>query len=151
MNDEQIRPPGHALNILMVDDDAICLFIQRRVVELSGHLNTIQTAANGKIALEMLRNAAAEAKPLPHLILLDLQMPVMDGREFMQAFRLMDFPGKENIAIALLTSSVWESDKAFVLSLGASHYLTKPFKIDDLLKKVSNILGASPESAINAR
>lgn len=124
------KTPAHGLNVLMVDDDEICLFIQRRVVEMSGKCNTVQNAANGKIALDLLKSAAADRRPLPDLILLDLQMPIMNGTEFLQAFRSLDFPGKDRIAIVLLTSSVWESDKEYALSLGASQYLTKPFTVD---------------------
>ena len=120
------------LKILMVDDDEICLFIQKRVVELSAPCCKVQTATNGKIALELLHRAAADKQSLPDIILLDLQMPVMNGTEFMEAFLRADLPGKERIAIVLLTSSVWESDKAYAMSLGVSHYLTKPFTVDSL-------------------
>jgi CheY-like chemotaxis protein len=124
------KSPGKGLNILMVDDDEICLFIQRRVLELSGQCSTIQSALNGKIAMELLQRAVSDAQPLPDIILLDLQMPVMNGAQFMEAFRCMDFPCKERIVIVLLTSSVWESDKEYAFSLGVSHYLNKPFTVD---------------------
>ena len=131
--------PGQGLNILMVDDDEICLFIQRRVLELSEQCNMIQSATNGKIALELLHRAATEEHALPDIILLDLQMPVMNGTQFLEAFRCMDFSGKERIAIVLLTSSVWESDKAYAMSLGVSHYLTKPFTADALDALLSSL------------
>ena len=121
------KAPDAELNVLLVDDDPICVFIQQRVVELSGHCATINSAPNGKEALEFLQRAATGSCPTPDLILLDLHMPVMTGMAFLEAFRFLDFPGKERIAIVLLTSSVWESDKEYALSLGAAHYIQKPF------------------------
>jgi CheY-like chemotaxis protein len=116
-----------ALNVLLVDDDDICVFIHRKVLGLSGHCKTTESAPNGKAALETLQRAATGACPPPDLILLDLHMPVMDGMAFLEAFQSMDFPGKDRIAIVLLTSSVWDSDKTYAISLGAAHYLQKPF------------------------
>lgn len=124
------KTPAQGLNVLMVDDDEICLFIQRRVLDLSGQCRTVQSAANGKIALDLLHRGATAGHALPDLILLDLQMPVMNGTEFLEAFRSMDVPGKSSVKIVLLTSSVWESDKAYAISLGISQYMTKPFTID---------------------
>lgn len=124
------KTPAQGLNVLMVDDDEICLFIQRRVLDLSGQCRTVQSAANGKIALDLLHRGATAGHALPDLILLDLQMPVMNGTEFLEAFSCMDVPGKSSVKIVLLTSSVWESDKAYAISLGISQYMTKPFTLD---------------------
>lgn len=123
----QQHPLVRGLDILLVDDDDICLFIHRRVLELSGHCRSAHSAGNGKAALELLQRAIIGALPVPDIIFLDLQMPLMNGLSFLEAFQSMDFDQKEHVAIVLLTSSVSEKDKAYATSLGVSHYLTKPF------------------------
>src|SRR5687768_8451945 len=79
--------PTRGLNFLLVDDDDICLFIHRRVLELTGYCSSAHSASNGKTALDILRRADAGAMPLPDIILLDLEMPLMNGLAFLDAFR----------------------------------------------------------------
>ena len=71
--------PARALNFLLVDDDDICLFIHRRVLELTGYCKSIHSASNGKTALEILGRASAGAVALPDIILLDLFAPALDS------------------------------------------------------------------------
>ncbi|MEX2234202.1 MAG: response regulator [Cyclobacteriaceae bacterium] len=123
-------PLGRGLNILLVDDDDICLFIHRRVLELSGHCASARSAGNGKSALEILHRPASGKIPVPDLILLDLEMPIMNGITFLEEFQRLDHAHHHRIAIVLLTSSVSEKDKQYAMSLGVSHYLSKPFTLE---------------------
>jgi CheY-like chemotaxis protein len=137
------------LNFLLVDDDDICLFIHRRVLELAGYCNSAHSASNGHSALDILNRAAAGAMPLPDIILLDLDMPSMNGIAFLEAFRNMEYPNKQQIAIVLLTSSVSEKDKAYALSLGVNQCLSKPLtreNLDALMQSIYNS-GAAPSEA----
>ena len=117
------------LNILLVDDDDICLFINRRVLELSGYCSSTNAASNGKKALEILNSTTTGAIPVPDIIFLDLDMPLMNGIAFLEAYQDLDYPYKDRIAIVLLTSSLLDTDRIYAMSLGVSHYLQKPFTL----------------------
>ena len=134
------------LNFLLVDDDDICLFIHRRVLELAGYCKSAHSASNGQTALEILNRAVAGAMPLPDIILLDLDMPFMNGIAFLETFRGMQYPNKERIAIVLLSSSVSEKDKAYAVSLGVHQFLSKPLTQESLNAVVQSIYnsGAAP-------
>lgn len=125
-------PPGRKLNFLLVDDDDICQFIHRRVLDLSGYCNSAHSASNGKTALEILHHAAQGAIPLPDVILLDLEMPVMNGIAFLEAFQKLDCADKDKIAVVLLTSSVSGKDLEYARTLGVSLCLSKPLTHDSV-------------------
>lgn len=131
--------PAQGLNFLLVDDDDICLFIHRRVLELSGCCKSAHSAKNGKSALEILNRATNGEIPLPDIILLDLDMPLMNGLAFLEAFRHQERPGKQQIAIVLLTSSVSEKDRDYARSLGVKHCLSKPLTPDNLKSTIQTI------------
>jgi CitB family two-component system response regulator MalR len=130
-----------ALNILIVDDDAMCVFIHNKVLELSGYCNKTQSACNGQRALDFLKDAALGTHPVPDIIFLDLQMPMMNGLEFLEAYQSLPFAEEKRIAIVLLTSSVSEEDKAYALSLGVRQYLIKPFTLDAFYSVVRSLYG----------
>lgn len=130
------------LNFLLVDDDSICLFIHRRLLELAGCSNSIQSAPHGLRALELLEDAAQGKGPIPDIILLDLDMPLMNGIAFLEAFRSLPLPGKDRIAVVLLTSSLSHSDREYAMSLGVYKYLTKPFTREALDSLVCSLSGA---------
>jgi CheY-like chemotaxis protein len=138
---EPARPASRSFNFLLVDDDDVCLFIHRRVLEMSGYCSSSRPARNGKFALEILNDAAAGFIPVPDIILLDLQMPQMNGIAFLEAFQRLDYPKKSSIAIVLLTSSVSETEKEYAMSLGASKYLTKPLTLEALNAVVHSLYG----------
>jgi CitB family two-component system response regulator MalR len=130
-----------ALNILLVDDDEMCVFIHSKVLELSGCCNKTKSACNGQRALEYLRDAASGSHPVPDIIFLDLQMPLMNGLDFLEAYQSLPFARKEQIAIVLLSSSVSEKDKEYAMSRGVRHYLTKPFTLDAFYSVIRSLYG----------
>jgi DNA-binding response OmpR family regulator len=93
----------------------------------------VVTASDGPGAL-----ALAE-KTRPNLLILDVMMPGMDG--FQLATRVRAVPEIKNSPIIFLTARDGPLDTIKGIQSGARHYLTKPFKIDDLLTKVKKILG----------
>jgi DNA-binding response OmpR family regulator len=113
--------------VLVVDDDArIREFISRALV-LEGY--SVETAADGELALEMLPNIQ------PELILLDMRMPNIDGKEFMRRYRQQD--GIVHAPVIVLTAA-HETVPAGEL-LHAAGYLPKPFDLDELLNIVERL------------
>jgi chemotaxis family two-component system response regulator Rcp1 len=119
-------PPFH---ILLVDDDPADLELTRAMLERGRVPVRFQTAANGRDALAVLRREGAHAAaPRPDLILLDLGMPVMDGREFLRAIK--SDARLESISVVLLTTSDHAREIVETYGLGANGYVPKPFGLD---------------------
>jgi len=125
--------PKRRLNLLIVDDDDICLLMHRRIAADSGLFETIQSAKDGLGALAILEEAVRGRRRMPDIILLDLNMPFMNGVEFLETFRQLKFLNKGKITIGMLTSSTDSKDQQTAYSLGVSHFLSKPFTRKHLL------------------
>nr|WP_255652077.1 MULTISPECIES: response regulator [unclassified Corallococcus] len=121
--------------VLVVDDDPDILEALSEILEAEGF--EIRRARNGKEALERL-----EPDP-PHLILLDLMMPVMDGWEFAQ--RMRQKPAFAGIPIIVLSADRNVGSKA--KDIGAMGHLAKPFELNDLLSMVRQSLGPSADTS----
>lgn len=78
---------------------------------------------------------------MPDVILLDLEMPLMNGLRFLESFRKLDNKITQRIAIVLLTSSVSEKDKHYAMSLGVSRFLSKPLTRENLDIVVRDLFG----------
>lgn len=114
--------------ILLVDDDSIANFLIEKIVESTGLASNIYKALNGKEALRFFDGNSLK----PEIVLLDLNMPIMNGFEFLQAFNLLKFQDKENVLIILVTSSSNPSDMTKARDLGIKYYLTKPISADTI-------------------
>jgi len=117
------------MNILNVDDS----MTMRKIVTLAlkGQGHTVVEAENGKLALEMLPNQTIDA------IILDINMPVMSGIEFLQAIKKL--PAYSKIPIVVLTTQGEDALKDQALSLGAKAFMIKPFQKDELLATLKKI------------
>ncbi len=117
-----------AERILVVDDELQIVRVVRGYLEQAGY--QVATASNGQEALFIAR----EHKPA--LIILDLQMPKMDGLEFTRRIRAE----QPDVAIIMLTARVEEMDRILGLELGADDYVTKPFSPRELVARVRAVL-----------
>jgi len=120
-------------NILMVDDEPRLVTLVETYLTQSGY--GVHTAANGAEAL------AIAQKESPDLIILDLMMPVMDGYEFMRAYR-----SKRDTPIIILTARIESEDKLTGFGLGADDYVTKPFRPRELMARVKAVLRRAGKS-----
>jgi len=118
-------------NILLVDDDTVCTFVSSKLLEKIGNVN-VRIAANGEDALALFEQYYAHFNLTPDIILLDLNMPVMDGFEFLEHFAAYNIPNKETIRIIVLTSSQNPDDVHRAKQLGVNRFLTKPLLEKDL-------------------
>jgi DNA-binding response OmpR family regulator len=117
--------------ILVVDDELQIVRVARSYLEKAGY--RVVTASNGKEALFVARHEK------PDLVVLDLQMPEMDGLEFTRRVRAE----QPDIAIIMLTARVEEMDRILGLELGADDYMTKPFSPRELVARVRAVLRRS--------
>ena len=113
-------------NVLLVDDNDIDTLINERIVSSTGLFKEVHTASDGAEALKIFNLYQSGTTQIPDIILLDLNMPVMDGFGFIQAFQSLSFPRKENVLIVIVTSSASPSDKKLAASLGVKYFLSKP-------------------------
>ncbi|MDI6762667.1 MAG: response regulator [Thermodesulfobacteriota bacterium] len=116
--------------ILVVDDEMDLVETVRFSLELEGY--DVLVAYNGEEALNQAR------KENPDLILLDLMLPKLDGYK---VCRLLKFDERyKHIPILMLTAKIQEKDKATGMETGANEYITKPFEMDELMKKVKGYI-----------
>ena len=117
--------------ILLVDDDPFFRFMHERLLLAVRPDFEIRMTEDGAQALEDIHACIAGERNLPDYILLDSEMPGMNGREFLEAYRTLIFPGKERIQIVLVSTSA----DPIPLS-GYEQYkimsFTKPIRIDQL-------------------
>lgn len=117
-------------HVLLVDDDSIFQMLGTKALHRVGVNDTrIQKALNGKQALDILKDPGT---PRPDVILLDLNMPVMNGFEFLEAFRKLAPAEKDDTKVVVVTSSASPVDMEKAKALGAKEYLTKPLQDDQL-------------------
>ena len=121
-------------NILLVDDDNIFNFLNTKLLQRSGLANEIHTAANGQQALDLLNKYYMGSSSLPDVILLDLNMPVMDGFTFLEAFQRLNLPRKDAVNVIIVTSSDDVRDRERAKRMGITQYLTKPLSEATLVR-----------------
>ncbi len=123
------------LNILLVEDDEVDVMNVRRAFDKNNVSNPLFVAGNGLEALEMLRDGS-----VPHerrLVLLDLNMPKMNGIEFLQALRadaeLASTP------VVVLTTSNDDQDKIDAYNLNVAGYLLKPVTFNNFCERMTTL------------
>ena len=97
-------------HILLVDDDDVTNFLSREMLRLYMPSPKIDIAVNGQEAVDYLLARAEDPDNLPNLILLDINMPILDGWDFLAEFDKIKKAGFEKINIIMFTSSVYYED-----------------------------------------
>jgi len=119
---EQSSAPGRLVNILLVEDDQVDILNVRRAFLKHNITNPLFVAENGVEGLEMLRNGAVP--PTRRIVLLDLNMPMMNGIEFLRALRAD--PDLRLTPVVVLTTSNDERDRTEAYNLNVAGYILKP-------------------------
>jgi CheY-like chemotaxis protein len=127
-----------SVTILLADDDPDDRELTREAFEESKLANDLRFAEDGVEVFEYLdrtgKFAGPDAAPRPHLLLLDLNMPRMDGREVLA--RLKSDPRYADIPVVVLTTSKAEEDVLRSYRLAAASYITKPVTFESLVRVV---------------
>ena len=123
-------------NIMLVDDDKIFNFLSEKTIGSLGLANEIHFATNGKQALALLEDYINGNIGKPDIIFLDLNMPIMNGYEFIEAFALMDLPEKSSITSVVLTSSADPNALARAKELGIKYYFNKPLTKEEIKRMI---------------
>lgn len=123
-----------SLKILLIEDDAIEVMKLQRVISTYKLRHQIKEANNGEEALRMLTNKEL----LPDIILLDLNMPKINGIEFLSAIKKDE--SLQHIPTIILTTSKNQNDLTSCYKLGVAGYVIKPLKYDDYVLKVKHLL-----------
>jgi PAS domain S-box-containing protein len=133
-----LREEGRSLRILLAEDNVVNQLLACRLLEKQGHL--VVNAANGRQALERLKKESFD------LVLMDIQMPEMDGFEATAAIRKEEVFAGKHLPIIAMTAHAMEGDRERCLAAGMDGYVAKPIRAKDLIDAI-NKLGLSPAAA----
>ena len=121
--------------LLLVEDNKINMEIANMILKQAGF--TVETAENGKIALDMVK--ASEAGYYD-AILMDIQMPEMDGYEATRAIRALDDKALADIPILAMTANAFKEDEDASMEAGMQAHIAKPIDVTVLMKVLAEIL-----------
>jgi CheY-like chemotaxis protein len=127
----------NAISILLVEDNPADIEITRRALEKGQVMNELIVARDGQEALDILFAAKNGEARCPGLILLDLNLPKVDGREVLE--KIKTDPKLKRIPVVILTVSNQDKDVARCYDAGVNTYITKPIQFDDFLRAVATI------------
>ncbi|MFN0291817.1 response regulator [Pedobacter helvus] len=133
----QSTPPSK-INLLVIDDDDINIFIISKIVEKTGYDVEICAKHNGQLAIDYIKDLLSNNQPLPHLVLIDINMPILNGWEFIEAFEALNIPATNDMY--MLSSSVYENDIEKAKSYkSVKGFISKPLSIDRLKELLAAI------------
>lgn len=137
-----LKPPnGEAVNILLVEDNDAHAELVMRGLKEHRVINRITHVSDGEEALDYLLHreeyADPESSPVPHLILLDLRLPKVDGLEVLQTIKQTE--ELLSIPVVILTTSEAERDVAQAYQYHANSYLVKPVDFTNFTKLMDDL------------
>ncbi|ALL04580.1 response regulator [Pedobacter sp. PACM 27299] len=133
------------IKLLVIDDDDINIFIIKKIVEKTGFNVEMVAKTNGQMAIDYITMMLSLQEPLPHLVLIDINMPVLNGWEFLDAYGQLNI--NQKIDMYMLSSSVYENDieKAKTYQ-SVKGFISKPLSIERLTELFKIIEQNSIES-----
>lgn len=127
------------ISILLVEDNPGDIMLTLELFKEAKISNDIHVVNDGVQAMEFLHNNLNRNESIPDLILLDLNLPRLDGRQFLKLLRKEE--GLRSIPVAVLTSSAADEDVLMSYNLDADCYVTKPIDIYQMMKIIGSIDG----------
>jgi CheY-like chemotaxis protein len=118
-----------AVQILLVEDDPLDVIEFKRTIDKMQFNYNLDVAANGEEAIEILKKKQTKKKPLPDVLLIDINMPRMNGIELLSVIRSTEEWKK--LKCFILTTSADKMDRQIALKFGISGYIVKPIRISN--------------------
>lgn len=135
-----IRPKGKRIpgvRVLVVDDSEINREVAKRILTIDGA--TVFMAEDGKIAIDWLQKNSAEVD----IVLMDVQMPVMDGYEATRQLRTM--PEISHLPVIALTAGAFKAQQDAAQEAGMNAFVAKPFNVEELMSAIQKLTHCQPE------
>ncbi|MFC6997971.1 response regulator [Rufibacter roseus] len=129
--------------VLLIEDDEITTFLNQTIISSTGVSEDLVSAANGQEGLEYLLSLPA-VDEFPNLILMDLNMPVLNGFGFLEEYQKLEFSKSASTKIVVLSTSTHDNDLRQIKELGVTTFLEKPLTTDAFLEVVKNLSAANP-------
>lgn len=131
---------NHPLNICLVDDDMVYQYVAKKTIESTGLSENIIQFHNGEEALTFFKENALNDGALPDIIFLDINMPLMNGWEFLEAYEKIAPLMSKDIPVMIVSSSLDDYDfnksKEFSVVTG---FITKPILRDKFIKILQSV------------
>jgi len=123
--------------VLLIDDDTVTNMLHSRVIKRSGLVDRIEVATDGQEALDILNRDIAAGGPLPELIFLDINMPVMSGFEFLEEYAGLDISAEEQLVIVMLSTTLLPADHRRAEADPNVHsFCDKPLRLENLIETI---------------
>jgi len=132
--DDQTGPQVERLSVLLAEDNLVNQMLALRMLEKQGH--TVEVANNGREALDKVSTQSFD------LILMDVQMPIMDGYEATEAIRKQEQQSGKRVPIIALTAHAMKGDKEKCLESGMDDYIAKPFRQKEFATVVHRVMSS---------
>lgn len=130
-------------NVLLIDDDTMTNYLHKRIIEGFEVSDQIEIANDGEEGLQIIENyiQSENEDKIPQLIFVDIDMPLMDGFQFLEAYQSLDFKNKDSVVVAVLTSSFNPKDVNRAKELSVDDYLVKPLTKDKMMELMERHFG----------
>ncbi|MBS1747444.1 MAG: response regulator [Bacteroidetes bacterium] len=125
-------------SIAIIDDDDICIFTTKKIIEAKKIAHTTMVFSNGEEAFEYFKKNVNHNSLLPEIILIDLNMPAMDGWNFIKSYKSIQSQIKKKIDMYIQTSSVDPDDiEKYKSTPDILEFIVKPLTVDKLVSIVN--------------
>ena len=118
-------------SVLLIDDNRSTNFLHTRILRRSGRVSAIKAVEDARQALDYLQTTSGGKYPSPELIFLDINMPGMNGWEFLEAYRQLPAEQRGGIVVVMLTTSLNPDDRARADRIAeVNEFAYKPLSLD---------------------